>query len=307
MCSEQIGKNTVDQSIEQSLDQLDVVIINYNAGQALRAAVDSVLACEKIKTRCVIVDNASNDDSLAFLESYPSSEVLLLRNTENYGFAVAVNQAAVAVQTEFFLLLNPDAVVTDSALFALLRAGQEDPTAGVLSCLVINSDGSEQRGCRRDLPTPLLTLAHGFRLHKLFPGLEFNHTNRALPEKIVSVPALSGACMLIRHAAHQDIGGFDEQFFLHFEDLDYCARLPIAGWQVLFVPYASIQHQQGVSSASRPMRVEFYKARSMQRFLWKHGGKQKIIVPFLVPLIALRALSHIAFLCYQRLSRLLKA
>jgi GT2 family glycosyltransferase len=79
--------------------------------------------------------------------------------------------------------------------------------------LVTNKDGSEQRGCRRDMLTPLLTLAHGLRLHKVFPRLEFNHTHRPLPQQVVEVPALSGACMLIQCAAHKHIGGFDEVFF----------------------------------------------------------------------------------------------
>ncbi|MDY0250830.1 MAG: hypothetical protein RBR45_12370 [Pseudomonas sp.] len=95
-------------------------------------------------------------------------------------------------------------------------------------------------------------------------------------------------------------------FFLHFEDLDYCVRLSRAGWQVLFVPDAVIAHQQGVSSASRPIRVEIYKAHSMLRFLWKHGGRQKWLVPLLVPLIVLRIAMYFLRLAAQRLLRLVK-
>lgn len=306
VCSETLRANTQEQSPMQGCKALDVVIVNYNAGDALRAAVDSVLACQSHAARCIIVDNNSTDSSLAFLHSYSAEQVQVLRNTANYGFAVAGNQGAAVVQTEFFLLLNPDALLTDTALLALLGEGQSHSNAGVLGPLVVNSDGSEQRGCRRDLPTPLLTLAHGLRLHKVFAALEFNHTDRTLPLQTQSVPAISGSCMLIRLAAHQQIGGFDEQFFLHFEDLDYCARMSASGWQVLFVPSASIEHQQGVSSATRPVRVEIYKACSMLRFLWKHGDAQKIVVPFLAPLIAVRALIHIAVLFAQRLSRWLK-
>lgn len=294
------------QSTEQSISQLDVVIVNYNADVALRAAVDSVLACRQPETRCIIVDNASSDTSLAFLAGYPQHRIKLIRNAGNYGFSVAVNQAAAVVKTPWFLLLNPDALVTEQTLQALLLSAQGQAQAGVLGCLVLNDDGSEQRGCRRDLPTPALTLAHGLRLHNVFPALEFNHTLRALPQQTVEVPALSGACMLIRCEAHEQIGGFDEAFFLHFEDLDYCARLAQAGWRVFFVPQVSIQHQQGVSSASRPVRVMLYKAQSMLRFLWKHGGSQKWLVPFLVPLIFLRAVTQAACLVVLRLLRRLK-
>ncbi len=294
------------QSSAENVSPLDVVIVNYNAGAALQAAVDSVLACEQLATRCIIVDNASSDASLEFLSEYPQERIQLILNADNYGFAVAVNQGAAVVKSEFFLLLNPDALVTEQALQTLLFAAQQHPKAGVLGCLVVNNDGSEQRGCRRDLPTPLLTLAHGLRLHRLFPALEFNHVRRALPKQVVEIPALSGACMLIRRAAHEHINGFDEKFFLHFEDLDYCARLPHAGWQVLFVPHACIEHQQGVSSATRPIRVALYKAYSMQRFLWKHHAGQKWLVPLLLPLIALRAFFQTIYLAAQRLLDLAK-
>lgn len=294
------------QSSAHSVNQLDVVIVNYNAGEALQAAVDSVLACKQLKVRCILVDNASSDNSLAFLAEYPYKRVKLLRNTRNYGFAVAVNQGAAVVQTDFFLLLNPDTVVSEQALQGLLLAACESSKAGVLGCLIVNPDGSEQRGCRRDMPTPLLTLAHGLRLQNIFPALEFNHTQRPLPDQAMPVPAISGACMLIRRTAHEQIGGFDESFFLHFEDLDYCARLAHADWQVLFVPSVVITHQQGVSSASRPVRVALYKAQSMWRFLWRHGGKQKWLVPILLPLIALRAVMHAGYLSLVNLVRLLK-
>ena len=273
---------------------LDVVIVNYNAGSALRRCVDSVLASNGLHAHCIIIDNASADDSIELLCGLPSDRVTIVRNSGNPGFSVAVNQGIALSRSSFVMLLNPDTVVPLSSLRDLLVCAQQYPQAGVLGCLVVNPDGSEQRGCRRDQPTPLLTLAHGLRLHKFFHQLEFNHTLRAMPHEPEVVGSISGACMLIRRVAHEDIGGFDTKFFLHFEDLDYCARMAIHHWDVLFVPSVKIEHTQGVSSAHVPVRVIVHKHKSMLRFFYKHGGWQRSLIPLLAPLVMVHACAQIA-------------
>lgn len=272
---------------------LDVVIVNYNAGSALRTCIDSVLASRGLRTRCIIIDNASVDSSLQLLEGLPKDRVQVVCNDQNIGFSAAVNQGVVLSNTAFFMLLNPDTYVPENSLYGLLECAQKYPQAGVLGCFVVNPDGSEQRGCRRDQPTPLLTLAHGLRLHKVFHRLEFNHTLRPLPQDVQVVGSISGACMLIRRAAHESIEGFDTGFFLHFEDLDYCARMAIQRWDVLFVPFITIEHTQGVSSAHMPLRVIMHKHKSMLRFFYKHGGWQRSLIPLLAPLVMAHACAQI--------------
>ena len=278
---------------------LDVVIVNYNAGSALRTCVDSVLASEGLRTRCIIIDNASVDNSLQLLDELSGGQINIIRNGTNTGFSSAVNQGIALSDTPFVMLLNPDTFIPKNSLYDLIACAKNHPQAGVLGGLVLNPDGSEQRGCRRDQPTPLLTLAHGLRLHKVFDQLEFNHTLRPLPQEPQVVGSISGACMLIRRLAHEDIAGFDTKFFLHFEDLDYCARMALHNWNVLFVPFVKIEHIQGVSSAHMPLRVILHKNKSMLRFFYKHGGWQRILIPFLAPLVAAHA-------CGQILSTLIK-
>ncbi len=273
---------------------LDVVIVNYNAGSALRSCVDSVLASHGLYTRCIIIDNASVDNSLQLLAGLPSDRITIVSNNDNVGFSVAVNQGIALSSTPFVMLLNPDTFVPLISLRDLLACAQQYPQTGVLGCLVVNPDGSEQRGCRRDQPTPLLTLAHGLRLHKVFHQLEFNHTLRSMPREPQVVGSISGACMLIRRVAHEEIDGFDTKFFLHFEDLDYCARMAIHHWDVLFVPSVKIEHTQGVSSAHVPVRVIVHKHRSMLRFFYKHGGWQRGLIPLLAPLVMVHACAQIA-------------
>lgn len=271
-------------------ETLDVVIVNYNAGALLRQCVDSVLDSLGVQARCVVVDNASTDTSLAFATEprYNQENLLVVRNAENLGFATAVNQGVAQGQGDWLLLLNPDAVLAPHALVQLLAESAGWPQAGVLGPLIVNPDGSEQRGCRRDLPKPSDALLQGLQLHRLLPSLDFNHNQRPLPAEAVPVPAVSGACMLIRREAHQDIGGFDENFFLHFEDLDYCARMQQAGWAVFFVPSVRLVHVQGGCSQQHPEQISAHKAAGMRRYFARHPAGQRALLPLLNVLIRLR-------------------
>lgn len=281
--------------------ELDVVIVNYNAGEALRVCVESILASTGVRTRCIIIDNASVDQSTDFCLKYSSAEILLVSNPVNVGFSSAVNQGVALSSGDWVMLLNPDTIVPADSLRDLLTvAHSSSARVGAFGCLVRNPDLSEQRGCRRDIPTIAKVLAHAVGLHLVFPSLEFNHTGHPLPLDVQPVAAISGSCMLLSRQAYSEIGGFDEDYFLHFEDLDYCVRLDAAHWQIMFVPFIHIKHLQGVCSAQAPTKVIIYKHISMLRFFYRHSGKQKILLPILAPLVVLRALLQIATACFKK-------
>lgn len=273
-------------------EMLNVIIVNYNAGALLRQCVDSVLSSQGVSVRCVVVDNASADDSLAFVDEppYKGDKLLVIRNNRNLGFAVAVNQGVAAGAGSWFCLLNPDAVLAPDSLAMLLQQARNIPQAGVLGPLIVNRDGSEQRGCRRDLPTPLDALIQALQLHRLSPRLDFNHNRRPLPTLVIQIPAISGACMLVQRRAHEQVGGFDEGFFLHFEDLDYCARMQQAGWDVYFVPGVRIVHAQGACSQDNPQRISDFKAAGMRRYFARHPAGQRALLPLLSALLRVRGL-----------------
>lgn len=280
--------------------ELDVVIVNYNAGTTLRMCVESILASRGVRVRCIIIDNASVDSSVDFCQQYSQSEILLVENSQNVGFSVAVNQGMALSAGAWVMLLNPDTIVPVDSLGELLHIAQNTMgRLGALGCLVRNSDQSEQRGCRRDFPTPAKVLAHAFGLQYVFPALRFNHTGQPLPRDVQAVDAISGSCMLLNRQAYEDISGFDERYFLHFEDLDYCERLANKNWQVLFVPFVHIEHKQGVSSTQAPIKVILYKHRSMLRYFYQHGGVQKVLLPVLAPFVLLRVLIQIAQSCLK--------
>ena len=140
--------------------------------------------------------------------------------------------------------------------------------------LLLNADGTEQAGGRRVIPTPETAFSRMFGLlplRRVFPGLvrDYAQHEEPLPDGPIDVEAISGACMLVSRAAVDRVGFFDEGYFLHCEDLDWCVRFHQSGYRIVFVPDAKVMHAKGVSSASHPFATEYYKHRGMVRFYRK--------------------------------------
>jgi GT2 family glycosyltransferase len=257
---------------------ISIAIVNYNAGAYLAAAISSILRQDHPASELIVVDNHSTDDSLSAARAIdlpPSLRLQVIAQPENYGFAHGCNTAIAAASGSEILLLNPDCEMRPDALGRLAAALAAHPEAGMAGPRLVNPDGSEQRGGRRDVPNPWQIFCYLMQFHRLMPRhprfRDFNRLSEPLPDAPVEVQAISGACMLVRRTAIDAIGLMDaERFFLHFEDLDWCLRFNNAGVRVLFVPDAIVEHTQGVSSAGNRLRAEFHKHRSLIRFLRKH-------------------------------------
>ncbi|HKX52379.1 MAG TPA: glycosyltransferase family 2 protein, partial [Nitrosospira sp.] len=172
------------------------------------------------------------------------------------------------------LFLNPDCILSKNSLPRLLHVLEMNPKAGMAGGLLINQDGTEQAGGRRAVPTPWRSLVRAFGLYRFeryWPRLffDFHLHKQSLPPGPLEVEAISGALMLVRQEAIQDIGPWDEGYFLHCEDLDWCMRFRNKGWKILFVPDAPVVHYKGTCSRSRPIFVEWHKHRGMMRFYRK--------------------------------------
>jgi GT2 family glycosyltransferase len=250
---------------------ISTIIVNYNAGELLRSCVDSLLNCP-LEIEIIVVDNASADSSLnALLEL---SSVRIIKNTVNVGFAAACNKGAGVASAPFLLFLNPDCFFNPGALAELLGSMNMNDRVGMVGGLLTNSDGTEQAGGRRAVPTPWRSFVSAFGLAHFsvrWPRLffDFHLHKQPLPGHAIEVEAISGACMMVRREAMQDVGEWDEGYFLHCEDLDWCMRFRQKGWQILFVPSAKITHALGVCSRSRPVFVEWHKHKGMMRFYRK--------------------------------------
>jgi GT2 family glycosyltransferase len=259
-----------------AVPRISVVIVNYNGGKCVGTAVQSVFdSIGAAITEVIVVDNASTDGSPAAIAELArhESRVRLLENPANLGFAAANNCALplLNIDSEFLLFLNPDCVVEPHTMSRMLMVMQAHPEAGMAGCLIANLDGSEQRGDRRNIPTPVSALVRVLWLDRMFPtrfhGFDLAGTH--LPEQPVEVEAISGAFMLVRRCALDAVGPLDAGYFLHCEDLDWCKRFRMAGWKILFVPGARVAHAQGASSRTAPVSVEYHKHKGMLRFYRK--------------------------------------
>lgn len=248
---------------------VQVGIVNYNAGAYLDRCVQALLNSPLVGD-VYIVDNASSDDSLLRLEggNFPTGKVHVIRNDRNHGFAHGVNQFLISASAEYLLILNPDCLINSRAIATVCGILDSDPEIGMVGCLLLNPDGTEQRGGRRKFPDPWSSLKRviGGRVNA---ERGFDLVNTPLPDHPVEVEAISGAFMLVRRAALEKVGPMDEGYFLHCEDLDWCMRFRQKGWKIMFVPSVSVIHYQGASSKTRPVFVLWHKHRGMWRFYRK--------------------------------------
>lgn len=248
---------------------VSVIIVSYNSGTLLLECVQSVLR-SKHAVEVIVSDNASTDCSIEALEELAGREPRLrvMRNGKNFGFGRGNNLALARARGEYVLFLNPDCLLAEDTLDRMIAALERRPQAGMAGCLIRNPDGTEQAGCRRDTLTPRRALARMFVPHRR-DGSQPAAVRAPLPEAPVAVEAISGAFMLVRTAVLQQVGAFDEAYFMHWEDLDICLRFRQAGWEVLFVPDVEIVHFKGRSSNQRPIFVEWHKHLGLIRFFRK--------------------------------------
>ena len=265
-----------DASTEPAL--VSVVTVNYRAGAILTECVhEALLQASEV----IVVDNASRDSSLEHCRQRFSMEPRLniIHNTANLGFAAACNIGLARATQPYVLFLNPDCILGEDSLRRLVQVLEANPGVGMAGGLLVNPDGSEQAGGRRAIPTPWRSFVRAFGLYRLqryWPHLFFDfHLHRQpLPVAPIEVEAISGAAMLVRREALKNVGTWDESYFLHCEDLDWCMRFHRHGWKILFAPDARIMHYKGTCSRSRPIFVEWHKHKGMMRFYRKFSRNE---------------------------------
>lgn len=255
-----------------------VIIVNFNGGAGLLTCVHSALSqCDQV----IVVDNGSVDLSLLRVrDAYAGdARVVLLPQHRNLGFSAACNIGARSTDADWLLFLNPDCVLQRRAVEAMLKAISTEASVAMVGGLLLNPDGTEQAGGRRAVPTPWRSFVRAFglcryadRYPSLFRGYDLHRD--PLPAEPEPVEAISGACMLVRRGAIEQVGLLDEAFFMHCEDLDWCMRFRRAGWQILFVPHARVVHEKGSCSRGRTLFVEWHKHKGMLRFYRKHFRHQ---------------------------------
>ena len=256
--------------------KLSIVIVNYNTEELLGGCLESVYAgANGTPFDIWVVDNNSRDDSVRMVKSrFP--KVRLIENSANLGFSRANNEAIAQSKSDYILLLNPDTLIVEDAIERMVKFMDAHPKVGIAGCKVLNTDRTLQLACRRSIPTPKVAFYRLTGLSKLFPKnravARYNLTYFS-PDETHEVDAVSGAFLMIRRQAIEDIGLLDERFFMYGEELDWCLRAKRAGWGVMYHPEAEIIHYKGESTKtnSRKAALEFYRA--MYLFHKKHFAK----------------------------------
>ena len=236
------------------IPQVAAILVNYNAGEELRAALQSI--ADDLQDTCwegVVVDNASSDGSDSIATAF-APRMRLLRNEENLGFSRGVNVALQATSAPLVLLMNPDCRLLPGAFAALRRELDARPSCAIVGPRILDPDGSVQGSARGDPDMLTGLFGRSTRLRRVFPGLLVSRRNVVSDAAVtggkssVAVDWLSGACMLARRSPLEEVGGFDERYFLYWEDADLCRRLRARGYSVRYVPGAAAVHQVGRSS-----------------------------------------------------------
>lgn len=241
-----------------------VCIANWNGARWLGDCLRSLRAAGVPSTQVIVVDNASDDDSVAMLrDGFP--EVELIVNQENTGYARANNQAILRGRGRYFFILNNDTVLAEGALPALVRFMDDHPGAGMATGQLVDPDGSTQFSYYPVALPSLASLAADLLwLNRLSPRNRLGRGKLARqwdPTKPYKMEQLPGACMLARREALEKVGLFDEGYRFWYEDVDLCARFLRAGWELWYLPEARIVHHGGAST-----KLLDFSSRSLLRF-----------------------------------------
>lgn len=256
---------------------LSVIIVNWNTRNLLRKCLLSLFHhTQGISYEIFVVDNGSSDGSFEMVEQeFPA--VHLIKNIENVGFSRANNQALPSTSGRFVLLLNSDTELTDNALQKMVVFMGTHPSVGICGTQLLNEDGTHQYSCDV-FPQRSFLLLRNKILDFWYPQNTFTRKGKMRQwnynENFI-VDYIIGAVFLIRRETLKQIGLLDEQFFMYAEDIDWCYRAALAGWETSYLGEISIyHHNRGSSDKSRELslRLQTLRDQSLFKFYKKHYG-----------------------------------
>lgn len=263
---------------------VDVIFVNYKSTRYLLRCLDSIKSAGGIeKINIFIQDNASKDE---IDQIRLPSGIQLSINSNNFGFAKAINQALQKGDADYVVLLNPDILVVNGFFESALQFMDSNPQVGLLGPRIFDENGSIQNSAR-SFPTPLTTFfGRSSFLSRIFPNNPVTRRNLLNLQSDGTTPMevdwVSGACMVVRRKAIEKVGHMDERFFMYWEDADWCRRMRDHGWRVVYYPRASVYHFAGKSADQNRLRsaIEFHKSayRLFSKYASSSIGKPFAII-----------------------------
>ena len=260
--------------------RLSVIIVNYKSRELLLECLASLAAdAAGLEIEILVVDNDSRDGSAeAVARRFPA--VRLLVNPDNRGYARAVNQGIATTGGPWVLIMNPDCLVRPGTLRALIGQLGGHSRCAIAAPRILNPDGSLEYSARAS-PDPFAFLFNRYSLlTRLFPRNRWSRRYLLLDwdhASVRDVDWVSGACMMARREAIEEVGGMDEAFFMFNEDVDWCRRMKLAGWSVTYIPGAEVVHHVGASRGRVAPRVIVERHRGMIHYFHKHHPANPLV------------------------------
>jgi GT2 family glycosyltransferase len=258
------------------MTDVSIIIVSWNTREILRECLASVYAqTDQVSYELIVVDNASSDGSSEMVKS-GFQEVILIENKKNLGFGPANNQGMRIARGRYILLLNSDTVILDGAIQKTIRYADENPEAGVFGCRAVWPDGRRQNTCFRFDNLFFLAISSllFFRMAKPF-RVPLLHPDRYLNlnfDQEHNVDVVAGCFFIVRKKVINNVGMFDEDFFMYGEEAEWCFRIHKAGWKIRYFPGARIIHIYGASSFQVEDDTRIYKRKGALLFLQKTRG-----------------------------------
>ena len=257
---------------------LSVVIVNYQTYELTRDTINSIFDYQyPFSLEVIVVDNASNDDSLSKLKNYFKDKVKFIASSENKGFAAGNNQALNIANGRYVLLLNSDTIVWENTLGNIYSYMEQHTDVGAAGCRVLLENGELDKACKRTFPNVKNSF---FRLfHIPTSSKDDNYNLDDLPDgEIYEVDCLTGAFMFIRKKALDEVGFLDDTFFMYGEDIDLCFRIKQAGWKIIYYGKSKITHFKGSSSKKQKSKLIYEFYRAMYIYYNKHHAKESSFI-----------------------------
>jgi GT2 family glycosyltransferase len=269
---------------------LSIIIVTWNSQKFIRNCLDSILiSTGNLSLEIIVVDNDSSDETAKIVEQfYP--QVNLIQNKKNLGYAKANNQGIEESRGEYILLLNPDTQVLEDALSLMYEFMEENPKIGALGPKLLNPDKSVQASCR-EFPTfstliwEFSGLSRFFPKSKIFGRWRIGYFDFDKPRE---VDQPMGSCLMLRRETLDDVGIFDENFGMFFNDVDLCFRIKKRGWKIYFYPEPQVIHFKGASTRKAKAKMIWLSHLAFYKFFKKHktGFTSRLLLfTFLIPLI----------------------
>ncbi|MEW6263014.1 MAG: glycosyltransferase [Thermodesulfobacteriota bacterium] len=259
---------------------VSIIVVTYRNEDSIEACLESIVRQVGLPYEIIMVDNSPDDHTAGkikqFRQVHPEIELNLIKSGQNLGFAKGCNLGASSARGEYLLFLNPDTILLNDAPSRLAQFLDENPKAAVAGPQITDRQGRITKTCRHrpTLMRIFLDVTYLDLIFGCYRLLRFDHRTARMVDQII------GACIFLRRETFTLLGGFDERFFIYFEEVDFCRRVIESGREVWFLPQAQVAHFHGTSTESQDTVARSIRIlrRSRDLYFQKHFGRKQFLI-----------------------------